>query len=113
MDVCSDRTSGSRCVVVADERNKTLLNSLVYVQFVELNKTIAADLRSRAAEHTNGAAVSNSLPDSGLYVMHVAPGSPALYGGVRVGDTITGIDKVPIRTTRELIEALSDKVSSQ
>ncbi|KAL3915064.1 MAG: hypothetical protein SGPRY_007389, partial [Prymnesium sp.] len=91
------------------QKHGRVLRPYLGLKFVELNKTIAADLRSRAAEHTNGAAVSNSLPDSGLYVMHVAPGSPALYGGVRVGDTITGIDKVPIRTTRELIEALSDK----
>ena len=42
--------------------------------------------------------------------MHVTPDSPAQRGGVRVGDTITALDRRPIATTKELIDGLSQKV---
>lgn len=45
--------------------------------------------------------------------MHVTPDSPAQRAGVRVGDTIVGMDRAPLKSTRELIDALSGKVGRQ
>ena len=45
--------------------------------------------------------------------MHVAPDSPAQRAGVRVGDTITGLDEHTLKTTKEVIDALSDKIGQR
>ena len=42
--------------------------------------------------------------------MHVTPDSPAQRGGVRVGDTIVGLDRAVVSSTKELIDGLADKV---
>lgn len=86
------------------------------LKFVELDQTIASELRQRGQQggvgawRGGGARASNSPPDRGLYVMHVTPDSPAQRGGLRVGDTITGLDRAAISTTKELIDGLSQKV---
>ena len=89
-----------------------VLRPYIGLKFVELNPTISADLRQRAAEHLQSPG-SHDVPDAGLYVMHVAPSSPAQRGGIKVGDTISGVDDVPIRSTRELVDALSAQVGGQ
>jgi len=89
-----------------------VLRPYLGLKFVELNKAIAADLRARAAESVDGEG-AHSLPDVGLYVMHVAPGSPAQRGGVRTGDTVVGLDELAIRSTHDLVAALSDKVGTK
>ena len=45
--------------------------------------------------------------------MHVAPDSPAQRGGVRVGDTITGLSGGSVRTTKELVDGLADKIGQR
>jgi len=84
-----------------------VLRPYLGLKFVELSPTISESIRQRAAEH---GASERAVPDSGLYVMHVAPGSPAQRGGVQVGDTLTGFDSSPISTTRDLIDGLTAKV---
>ena len=98
-------------VVTQLETHGRVLRPYLGLKFVELNAAIAADLRTRAAEHGN--AVAHSVPDAGLYVMHVAPGSPAQRGGVRVGDAVVGLDGQAVRSTRDLIEQLTRKVGAR
>jgi S1-C subfamily serine protease len=45
--------------------------------------------------------------------MHVAPDSPAQRAGVRVGDTIVGLGSGSLRTTKELLDGLADKVGQR
>ena len=74
----------------------------------------AAEFRSRAAAFGGGGGggggVGAQVPSSGLFVMHVAPDSPAARGGVRVGDTIVGLDGARLRTTKDLIDGLAEQV---
>ncbi|MDI6710344.1 MAG: PDZ domain-containing protein [Bacillota bacterium] len=42
----------------------------------------------------------------GLLVLDVAPGSPAWHGGVRSGDLVVEVNGLPVRTRRDLAEAL-------
>ena len=99
-------------IVAQLQKHGRVLRPYIGLKFVELNPTISADLRMRAAEHLQSPG-SHDVPDAGLYVMHVAPNSPAQRGGVRVGDTISGIDDAPIQSTRELVDALSAQVGGQ
>ena len=84
------------------------------LKFVELDQTIASELRQRGQQggvgawRGGGARASNSPPDRGLYVMHVTPDSPAQRGGCCVWaiDTIRwdvsdgGLDRAAISTTK-------------
>lgn len=100
-----------------------VLRPYLGLKFVELDPTIANELRHRASQQPwsgggngsawrggGGGATPGAPPDRGLFVMHVTPDSPAQRGGVRVGDTITALDRRPIATTKELIDGLSQKV---
>jgi HtrA serine peptidase 2 len=89
------------------QRHGRVLRPYLGLKFIELDPGIAHELRQHAYRHHQN---SSGPPSSGLYVMHVTPDSPAQRGGVRVGDTITGISGSPLRTTKELLDGLSDKV---
>lgn len=92
-----------------------VLRPFLGLKFVELDPTVAASLRRGAAADAaaRSPAGARSCPDGGLFVMHVAPDSPAARGGVRTGDTITGMGGAPMRTTRELIEGLSERIGER
>jgi len=79
-----------------------VLRPYLGLKFMELDRPTADDLRRRG----------HSVPDNGLHVVHVAPGSPAQRGGVRVNDTVVGVDRTPIRNKSELLEALNGKVGA-
>lgn len=88
-----------------------VLRPYVGLKFVELDPTIAAQLRARAASSSyRGSTQGGAPPDSGLYVMHVLPDSPAQRAGLRVGDTIVGVDGHSLRTTKELLDGLAEQV---
>mmetsp|Transcript_65554 Transcript_65554/g.172953 ORF Transcript_65554/g.172953 Transcript_65554/m.172953 type:complete len:171 (+) Transcript_65554:710-1222(+) len=91
------------------QKHGRVLRPYLGLKFVEMNPKVAADFRVRAAEITQRA---EYVPESGLYVMQVTPGSPAQRGGVRVGDTIVGLDQTEIRTTKEFLDGLTDKVGA-
>lgn len=86
-----------------------VLRPYLGLKFVELDATIAADLNTRAS----GQGAQAAVPSEGLYVMHIAPGSPAQRSGVRVGDTIVDLGGQPIHSTKQLVESLSDQVGRQ
>merc|ERR1719408_175082 len=91
-----------------------VLRPYLGLKFVELDAAIAADLNARAAEQGGGAArAAAKVPSDGLYVMHVAPGSPSQRSGVRVGDTIVKLDGESVTATKQLVERLSDKVGQK
>ena len=109
-------------------RHGRVLRPYLGLKFVELDANIANELRHRASATQGGGGApgsfsltpwrsgkssSSSPPDHGLYVMHVTPDSPAQHGGVRVGDTITALDRNVIGTTKELVDGLADKVGRQ
>ena len=50
------------------------------------------------------------MPTAGLFVAHIAPGSPAQQAGVHVGDTIVGLDGTAIQSTKEFLDLLTGKV---
>jgi len=88
-----------------------VLRPYVGLKFVELDPTIATQLRARASSSSYpGSVQGGAPPDSGLYVMHVLPDSPAQRAGLRVGDTIVGIGGHSLRTTKELLDGLADQV---
>jgi HtrA serine peptidase 2 len=89
-----------------------VLRPYLGLKFVELDPQIARQLeRSRGDSWQQRPAAS--LPSAGLYVMHVTPDSPAQRAGVHVGDTIVGMDASGVRTTKELIDGLANKVNQQ
>ena len=93
-----------------------VLRPYLGLRFYELNATIARELRERAAQQQHEGVMrgprggAGSPPDAGLYVVHVEPDSPAQRAGVRVGDTLVGLDGRALRTTRELIDGASVKI---
>ena len=101
-------------VTAALLRHGTVPRPYLGLKFVELDAHIARQLREQTAalagEGGAGGGAAAAVPSRGLYVMHVAPDSPAQRAGVRVGDAITGLDGAPLRTTKELIDGLVDKV---
>jgi len=101
------------------QRHGRVLRPYLGLKFVELDATIGAELRKQAGGAWAGgggwggggaAAAAAGAPDAGLYVMHVTPDSPAQRAGVRVGDTLVGVDAAPLRTTKELLDGLSDRI---
>lgn len=86
-------------------RHGRVLRPYLGLKFVELDPQISQSLRRSSAAGT-------SVPDAGLYVMQVNPGSPAERGGVRVGDTITGMGSSSVSSTKELIDGLADQIGS-
>jgi len=114
-------------VVAQLQTHGRVLRPYLGLKFVELDATIAAELRTRVAGSASGGGggggmwgragggrvaegAAPSLPEEGLHVLHVTPDSPAYRAGVRVGDTLVGVDGAPLRTTKSLIDALQDKV---
>jgi len=113
------------------QRHGRVLRPYIGLKFLELDATVAADLRARAhpggggggggglsgsggwaGGWSGGGAARGAAgpPDAGLYVMHVIPDSPAQRAGVRVGDTIVGLGGQGLRTTKELIDGLQQEV---
>jgi S1-C subfamily serine protease len=85
-----------------------VLRPYLGIKFVELDAQTKRQLEqsSRASGGTQPA----PLPSAGLFVMHVAPDSPAQRAGVRAGDTIVGMGGRSLRTTKELLDGLADRV---
>ena len=52
--------------------------------------------------------VDNSSPSGGLLVNRVDPNSPAADRGLRPGDVITKVNRVPIRTLAEAVPIMQD-----
>jgi dienelactone hydrolase len=52
--------------------------------------------------------VDNSSPNGGLLVARVDPNSPAADRGLRPGDVITKVNRVPIRTLAEAVPIMED-----
>mmetsp|Transcript_2400 Transcript_2400/g.6726 ORF Transcript_2400/g.6726 Transcript_2400/m.6726 type:complete len:405 (-) Transcript_2400:393-1607(-) len=92
-------------------RHGRVLRPYLGLKFVELDATIANQLEQSAGAST--AIKPAKLPTAGLFVMHVAPDSPAQRAGVRAGDTIVGLGGASLRTTRELLDGLADKVGQR
>ena len=91
-------------------RHGRVLRPYLGLKFVELNQSTAREFRERGG---GGGGGGGGPPSAGLYVMHVTPDSPAQRAGLRVGDTITGLDERPVRTTKELIDGLTRKVGAR
>ena len=87
-------------------RHGRVLRPYLGLKFVELDPTIAAELRRRASPPHGPA-------EAGLYVMHVAPDSPAQRAGVHVGDTIVTADRADVRTMTDLNEILQRKAGGK
>jgi len=95
------------------QRHGRVLRPYLGLKFVELDLNTAAELRKRAADGTGGVwgrSRGSGPPDAGLYVIHVTPGSPAQRAGVRVGDTLIGLDGTTLKTTKGLLDGLQDHV---
>lgn len=57
---------------------------------------------------TQAIAVANGLPATdGVYVSQVVAGSPAAAGGLRQGDIIVALDAVPVKSLKDLQQALT------
>jgi len=89
-------------------RRGRVLRPYLGLKFVEMTPQIAKQMQQQAVP-TNPAPV----PSSGLYVMHVAPDSPAQRGGVRVGDTIVGLDSSATHTTKEFVDQLAERIGQK
>jgi len=98
-------------------RHGKVLRPYLGLKFVELDATIAGELRARAGGGSGGwgggwgaSGGGGGPPDAGLYVMHVSPDSPAQRAGVRQGDTLVGLGGAPLKSTKELLDGLQDQV---
>lgn len=57
---------------------------------------------------TKAVAVANGLPgNDGVYVSQVVAGSPAAAGGLQQGDIIVALDAVPVKSLKDLQQALT------
>lgn len=100
-----------RRVVEQLQRHGRVMRPYLGLKFVELDATIASELRARGQSGGRGGSRgAGAPPDAGLYVMHVTPDSPAHRAGVRVGDTLIGVGGTPLRTTKELIDGLQEQM---
>ena len=88
-----------------------MLRPYIGLKFIELSPQIAAELNKRAhdARGYRGRAAAR-VPEKGLYVMHVTPGSPAQRAGLAVGDTLVGLDGAGLATTKELVDGLAERL---
>ena len=107
-----------------------VLRPYLGLKFVELGEAISLELNERAAEQAAFAArksrfnksepkAAPHIPNRGLYVMHVAQNSPAYRAGIKVGDTIVGIqaagggEDIELSTTKQLVDSLSEQVGER
>ena len=99
-------------VVAQLRKHGRVLRPHLGLRFVELDASVAESIRRAASEQEHGMQKHriSSVPESGLFVMHVSPNSPAQRGGLAVGDTVTAIDGREMRSTRELLDALTDRI---
>ncbi len=91
-----------------------MLRPYIGLKFIELTPQISAELNARAHESRGGLGRrwtrSACVPERGLYVMHVAPGSPAQRAGLAVGDTLVGLDEGALSSTKELVDGLAERI---
>ena len=87
-----------------------VLRPYLGIKFVELDAQTKRQLEQ--SSRASGGTQPPPLPSAGLFVMHVAPDSPAQRAGVRAGDIIVGMGGRSLRTTKELLDGLADKVSA-
>ncbi len=80
---------------ITEQLRKTgrVVRPWVGVEVAELTTTLARQLSLE--------------PQSGLFVAEVVPRSPAHRAGLRSGDVLTAVGPIPVRTVRELLEALA------
>jgi len=74
------------------------------LKLLTLTPALAEELRRRSS--------SGFPPDvnEGVCVPQVLPGGPAERGGLRAGDVIVAIDGQPVRSTREILDLLGNRV---
>lgn len=91
-----------------------MLRPYIGLKFIELTPQISAELNARAHESRGGLGRrwtrSARVPERGLYVMHVAPGSPAQRAGLAVGDALVGLDEGALSSTKELVDGLAERI---
>lgn len=76
---------------------------------ISASPTAGVQLRSVTAE---SAKAMKLLPEEGVLVSSVEPGSAAAEAGVQVGDVITTVASTPVRTQAEFVEALKKAAGS-
>ncbi|CAI5998101.1 unnamed protein product [Closterium sp. NIES-64] len=83
-------------------RHGRVVRPFVGIKMLELNASIAAQLRDR----------DPSFPpvDAGILVPQVIPGSPAARGGLQPGDVIVEFAGQPVTSSRQVLDLLGDKV---
>ncbi|CAI7850793.1 unnamed protein product [Closterium sp. NIES-54] len=91
-------------VLILDQlsRHGRVVRPFVGIKMLELNASIAAQLRDR----------DPSFPpvDAGILVPQVIPGSPAARGGLQPGDVIVEFAGQPVTSSRQVLDLLGDKV---
>ncbi|KOO23427.1 protease do-like 14-like protein [Chrysochromulina tobinii] len=98
-------------VVVQLTKHGRVLRPYLGIKFVELDAQTKRQLEQ--SSRASGGTQPPPLPSAGLFVMHVAPDSPAQRAGVRAGDTIVGMGGRSLRTTKELLDGLADRVGQR
>eukprot|EP00850_Spirogloea_muscicola_P007566 SM000038S14379 [mRNA] locus=s38:657339:659394:- [translate_table: standard] len=82
-----------------------VLRPFVGMKMLELNDAILSQLKEK----------DPSFPavTSGVLIPQVMPGSPAASAGMQAGDVIVEFDGVPVSSTRQILDALGDKVGAK
>ncbi|CAI5941036.1 unnamed protein product [Closterium sp. NIES-64] len=91
-------------------RHGRVVRPFVGIKMLELNASIAAQLRDRDPFLPPGRC-RHSRPTGDLLLWgHVIPGSPAARGGLQPGDVIVEFAGQPVTSSRQVLDLLGDKV---